>query len=85
MNNNKQWIVPVSWEMCGFIKVYANSAKEAINRVLNDDSPWGLPEDSLYVEASFKPEKESEIVEMYTQEYSEGRLNSIPEQEDICL
>ena len=46
-----EWTIPVSWEMSGFVKVKAPSLRDAMNKVLTDES-IPLPEGS-YVDASF--------------------------------
>lgn len=51
---NKIWKIPVSWESYGTVEIKANSLEEAIfifDETI-DDLP--LPDDSNYVDASFK-------------------------------
>lgn len=52
----KTWIIPVSWEMCGEVKIQANSLDEAIEIAENDGS-IELPEGD-YIDASWKVEVE---------------------------
>ena len=40
---NQEWIVPVTWEACGFIKVRAESAEEACRKVHEDTDDYPLP------------------------------------------
>lgn len=40
---NQEWIVPVTWEMCDFIKVCAESAEEACRKVHEDVDDCPLP------------------------------------------
>ena len=52
-SQEKEWSIPVSWEMCGFVKIKAKTAEEAIEifKETADDIP--LPENSYYVGGSF--------------------------------
>lgn len=71
----KEWVVPVTWEMCGFIKVKAKSAYDAFAKVKNDEEDYPLPENKTYVDASFSPSFDSEeMVEEYTKMYKEGKI-----------
>ena len=68
----KEYIVPVTWEMCGFIKVKANSPYEAFMKVKNDEENYPLPEEKTYVDASFTPSFDTEeMIEEYTKMYHE--------------
>lgn len=72
----QEYIVPVTWEMCGFIKVKANSPYEAYMKVKNDEEYYPLPNRKEYVDASFAPSFDTEeMVEEYTKMYQEGKLN----------
>ena len=74
-NNEKYYIVPVSWEMCGLIKVKAKSAEEAFMKVKNDEEDYPLPEEGNYVDASFSPTyNDVETIEDYTKMYEKGKL-----------
>lgn len=75
----KEYIVPVTWEMCGFVKVVAESAEEAMANIANnDDSP--IPDDSVYVDGSYHLSSDDvELIEMYTEAYEQGNLGSVPE------
>ena len=47
----KEWSIPVSWEVCGMVKIKANTLEEAIHTARHDDSielPYGE-----YVDGSF--------------------------------
>ena len=71
----KEWIVPVTWEMCGFIKVKATSAYEAFMKVKEDDEDYPLPKIKSYVDASFAPSFDTEeMIEEYTKMYENGEL-----------
>ena len=74
---NQEWIVPVVWEVCGFIKVRAESAEEACRKVHEDVDDYSLPCQSEYVDASFDIpgdiEETTAMSEMYTSDYNAGR------------
>lgn len=76
----RDWIVPVTWEACGFIKVRANSATEACQHVHDNPDEYPLPYQSEYVDASFdisgNVEEASEMTEIYTKDYESGKWGS---------
>lgn len=73
----KTWIIPVSWEMCGKVKIQANSLDEAIE-IAENDSSIGLPEGD-YVDASWKVEVEDkDFVRGF---YNNGQEDELLEQE----
>lgn len=73
----KTWIIPVSWEMCGKVKIQANSLDEAIE-ITENDSSIGLPEGD-YVDASWKVEVEDkDFVRGF---YNNGQEDELSEQE----
>lgn len=77
----KEFIIPVEWSMCGFVKVKATSAEEAIKRIADDNSDISVPSDerSYYIEDSFAVsayESTDECVSMvnvYTEDYERGK------------
>jgi hypothetical protein len=75
----REYVVPVTWQMRGFVKICAESIEEAIARAENaDDMP--IPTDSEYVNGSCQIENDdAESVEMYTNAYDSGDLGQIPE------
>ena len=74
---NQEWIVPVTWEMCGFIKVCAESAEEACRKVHEDVDDYPLPCQSEYVDASFDIsgdiEEAADMSKIYTSDYNSGK------------
>lgn len=71
----KEFIVPVTWEMCGLIKVKANSPYKAFMKVKNDEEYYSLPKVQNYVDASFAPSFDTEeMIEEYTKMYENGEL-----------
>lgn len=76
----QDWIVPVTWEACGFIKVRADSATEACQLVHDNPDEYPLPYQYEYVDASFdisgNVEEASEMTEIYTKDYESGTWGS---------
>ena len=74
---NQEWIVPVTWEVCGFIKVRAESAEEACRKVHEDVDDYPLPYQSEYVDASFDIsgdiEEAADMSKIYTSNYNSGK------------
>ena len=74
---NQEWIVPVTWEVCGFIKVRAESAEEACKKVHEDVDDYPLPYQSEYVDESFdisgSIEEATEMSKIYTSDYNSGK------------
>jgi len=64
----KTFKIPVSWEMCSFIKVEANSLSEAIAHAVKHEDEYELPTDGNYIDASFKIETEEEYVACFNTE-----------------
>ena len=48
----KTWTIPVTWEVCGLVKVQARSIDEALE-IVEDGYTVKLPDDSNYVDGSF--------------------------------
>lgn len=73
----KDYIVPVTWEVCGFIKVRAESAEDACQKVHDNPDEYPLPYQSEYVDASFDIsgdiEEAAAMSEIYTKDYESGK------------
>lgn len=50
----KTWKVPVTWEVCGEVDIEANSLEEAVEIFKEKSDEISLPEQSFYVDDSFK-------------------------------
>lgn len=50
----KKQRVAVTWQMCGYIEVEADSLEEAMDKVNDDPDDYELPYDSDYVDGSFE-------------------------------
>ena len=73
---NQEWLVPVTWEAFGFIKVHAESAEEACRKVHENADDYPLPRQSEYIDASFDISgsiaEAAEMSEIYTSNYNAG-------------
>lgn len=73
----KEWSIPVSWEVCGIVKIKANTLEEAIHTVIHDDSielPYGE-----YVDGSFDVTVDDD--ELIREAYNAGQKDDIPDNE----
>lgn len=61
----KTFKIPVSWEMCGFIRVDASSLEEAIKYAVEHEHEFELPDDGNYIDASFKIETDADYVSCF--------------------
>lgn len=59
----KSWKIPVTWEVYGTVEVKANTLEEAIELARDKDGVLPLPDESYYVDGSWRvTEEESEFV-----------------------
>lgn len=59
----KSWKIPVTWEVCGTVEVEANTIEEAIYYARDDEGVLPLPDESDYVDGSWRvTEEDAEIV-----------------------
>lgn len=76
-----EYLIPVEWSVCGFVKVQANSPEEAIEVLHKNNDDIMVPSDKRmkYIDGSFGvsgyDDKEScvTMVEMYTKDYRDGK------------
>ena len=52
--DEKEWVLPVTWEVCGFVKVKGKTLEEAIENFERDADHIPLPSDASYVDGSFQ-------------------------------
>ncbi len=50
----KKWKVPVTWEVCGVVECVASSMEEAMEYAKDDEGMLPLPDDSDYVDGSWR-------------------------------
>lgn len=50
----KSWKVPVTWEVCGTVWVEADTLEDAIDIARDDEGVIPLPDDSDYVDSSWR-------------------------------
>ena len=48
-----EWSIPVTWEMCGNVKVRAATMEEAMEIAKDEDGVIPLPDDADYVDSSW--------------------------------
>ena len=48
-----EWTVPVTWEMCGNVKVRAATMEEAMEIAKDEDGVIPLPDDADYVDSGW--------------------------------
>lgn len=56
-NNNRElpeWTIPVTWEMCGKVKVRAATIEEAMEIAKDEEGVIPLPDDGDYVDSSWQ-------------------------------
>ena len=59
----KTWKIPVTWEVCGFVAIEAKTLEEAIELAKDDEGVIPLPEESDYVDGSWRvTEEDVEII-----------------------
>ena len=69
----KEWKVPVVWQMMGYMRVPAPTAEEALKRaqMLAKDCP--LPDDGQYLDDSFEIDREGEPIEVKENQRVHGK------------
>ncbi len=63
----KRWKIPVTWEVCGYVYVEADTLEEAMEQARDDEGVIPLPTESDYVDGSWRvTEEDTETVrELY--------------------
>lgn len=46
--------IAVTWEMCGYIEIEAESTEEAMEKFMKDPDLYDLPDEQDYVDGSFQ-------------------------------
>ena len=49
----KKWKIPVTWEVCGYVYVDADTLEEAMETARDDEGVIPLPTESDYVDGSW--------------------------------
>ena len=74
--NKNEFLVPVTWEMSGFVVVEAENAEEAYNKVINNPDDYPLPCNGEYVDASFGVSCDTaELIPIFTDSFNKGEMN----------
>ena len=63
----KKWKIPVTWEVCGYVYVDADTLVEAMETARDDEGVIPLPSESDYVDGSWRLSESNEdfVREMY--------------------
>ena len=63
----KKWKIPVTWEICGYVYVDADTLVEAMETARDDEGVIPLPTESDYVDGSWRLSETDEnfVREMY--------------------
>lgn len=63
----KKWKIPVTWEVCGYVYVDADTLVEAMETARDDEGIIPLPDDNDYVDGSWRLSETDEnfVREMY--------------------
>lgn len=63
----KKWKIPVTWEVCGYVYVDADTLVEAMETARDDEGVIPLPNESDYVDGSWRLSETDEnfVREMY--------------------
>ena len=63
----KNWKIPVTWEVCGYVYVDADTLEEAMETARDDEGVIPLPDDNDYVDGSWRLSETDEnfVREMY--------------------
>ena len=63
----KKWKIPVTWEVCGYVYVDADTLNEAMETARDDEGVIPLPTESDYVDGSWRLSETDEnfVREMY--------------------
>lgn len=63
----KKWKIPVTWEVCGYVYVDADTLEEAMETARDDEGVIPLPDDNDYVDGSWRLSETDEnfVREMY--------------------
>ena len=70
----KTWKIPVTWEACGFVEIEAKTLEEAIEIARDDEEVIPLPEESDYVDGSWRVTEED--VEVIRTVYNDNRKDN---------
>ena len=84
-HDEHEWTIPVTWEVCGFVKVKGKTMRDAIETFERDVDHIPLPKESTYVDGSFAlTSGEEEFIRLYNkQKYELVLCKDEPEVETV--
>lgn len=78
----KTWKIPVTWEMCGNVVVEAATLEEAMNIARDDDGVIPIPDDSDYVDGSWRLSYEMSDIEEVRDLWNSGQEDCVDAGDD---
>lgn len=71
----KKWKIPVTWEVCGYVYVDADTLIEAMETARDDEGVIPLPTESDYVDGSWRLSETDEnfVREMYNDNQQDNK------------
>lgn len=71
----KKWKIPVTWEVCGYVYVDADTLVEAMETARDDEGVIPLPTESDYVDGSWRLSETDEnfVREMYNDNQQDNK------------
>ena len=77
----KNWKIPVTWDVCGYVYIDADTLEEAMETARDDEGIIPLPTESDYVDGSWRlSETDKEIVREL---YNDNQEDDKGEKEDV--
>lgn len=73
----KTWKIPVTWEMYGNVVVEAATLEEAMNIARDDDGVIPIPDDSDYVDGSWRLSYEMTDIEEVRDLWNSGQEDCV--------
>ena len=71
----KTWRVPVTWSVCGFVSIDADTLEEAMDIARDDENVLPLPAESNYIDGSWELSQTDveEVRQCYNGNQSDGK------------
>lgn len=77
----KTWKIPVTWEVCGTILCEAPTLEEAMEYARDKDGVIPLPDDSDYIDGSWRLSYEMDEAETVREGWNNGQKDEETEEE----
>ena len=76
----KKWKIPVTWEVCGVIECEAPTLEEAMEYAEDKDGVISLPDESDYVDGSWRLSYEMDDAETVREGWNDGQKDEETEE-----